>query len=130
MSDERAELSRRVGRAMLLPPEQSGLTVVRADGTRPVVLALPTDTLASVLRQVHELGGSANVVLPRAGNLLVLAVRGDGQHEGTDDVPVYPSTNMGMFLELVLHHGTVRSFLVEPDTAITADEPHPLLAPA
>lgn len=127
---DRADLMRRIGRSLLLPPDRSGLTVSRSDGTRPVVLALSHDLLVDVLDQVQSVGGAADVVMPQGTGLAVLAMCGGDPAGNADDVPVHPAIEMGMFLSLVIQAGEVRCYVIEPGRHVTADEPHPLLAPA
>ena len=130
MDHERDLLMKRVGRAMLLPAEHSGLTVARPDGTRPVVPALASDRVPDILHAVREAGGCANVVMADGPTLISFAIREDGEAHGPDDVPVHSDTTMGMFLTLVREVGQVRTFIVAPDSVITTEQPHPVLAPA
>ena len=130
MSSERAALMKRVGRALVLPPEQSGLTVTRADGTRPIVGALGSDLVADVLRAVREAGGSANVVTQDGARIVVLAMREDGNESLADDVAIHSDARMDMLLALIRNEGSVRTFVIEPGEVLTVDAPHPLLAPA
>lgn len=130
MEDERAELMRRVGRALILPAEQSGLTVVRSDGTRPVVAALPSDLLADVLQEVRESGGSANVVVREGSRLMVLAMLVSGPVPSTGEVAAHSDMRMDMLLELIRQEGRVRTCVTETGDVLAVDESRPLLAPA
>lgn len=130
MRDERVDLMKRIGRAMLLPADQSGLVARRPDGTRPVIAALATDPVAEVLRAVRSSGGVANVVTADGPHLVVFTVREDGDEIGADDIAIHPDTRMDMFLELIRHEHHVRTYVIEPDAVLTVDEPHQLLAPA
>lgn len=130
MNDERADLMKRVGRAMALPPAQSGLSVTRSDGTRPVVGALASDLVVDVLRRVHESGGAANVVVAEGPRIVVLAMREDGEQPSAQDAVVHRNVTMAMLLAPVRQEGHVRTFVLEPDAVVTVDDPHTLLAPA
>lgn len=127
MDDKRAEIIRRVGRAMLLPTEQNALKVKRTDGVRPVVVALDDDRVADVLEQVRNAGGAANVVMADGPGLVVLQMRQTATGPSDDDVAIHPDTRMDMLLSLMQQAHHVTTYIVEPDAALTVEEPHLLL---
>lgn len=129
MEEARADLMRRVGPALALPPEQSGLTVVRADGTRPVVAALATDLVSDVVREVRESGGSANVVVREGLRLVVLAMHEAGSESLSGDVARQSDKRMDM-LTSIRQEGRVPTYVTETGDVLTVEEPRLLLAPA
>jgi len=134
MDDEnrRSDVSKRLGRAMLLDPEQSGLTAQAPDGTRPVVIALPEDLVSVVAKHVHATGRVANVVVPDGSRLLVVQFRVvEGKPEfGPDDVAVHESSTMEMFIQYAKTQVAGRFLIDEGVDALVAEQPHALLAPA
>lgn len=133
MSSEptRQDVIRLLGRALPLPPEQSGLTARSADGSRPIVVALPADPVSAVIERLREFpGGRANVVAPRDGRIVVLVMAHDGHDSRPDDQVLHPDANLGMLLSLAERVGHVRVHVAGEPEALTYDAPHPLAVEA
>ncbi len=75
--------------------------VTAADGSRPVVIALPDDTVERVFRIVDAAGGTATVVAPgmeRGTWDLIPVTSDDDQRVAEDDCPLHPDTHIDMLV--------------------------------
>jgi hypothetical protein len=77
--DPRSAVTRTVYRNLKRAAFRECLTVQGPNGERPLIIALPTDSMSHVLGQVRAAGGSGNVVVQRGRSLMVLAVSRDGR---------------------------------------------------
>lgn len=71
----RDDLTRQVYARMVNADFRALLTAVAPDGSRPVVVALPSDLVRDVLPRVESLGGAANLVVPVRNGFMVVGIR-------------------------------------------------------
>lgn len=101
--DARSAATRTVYRHLRRAAFRECLPVLTSDGDRPVIVALPDDRVASVVRQVRAAGGSGNVVVARSADLVVLAVTRDGRGA----VPVPSEGTVGEFITCLMNRPEV-----------------------
>ncbi len=81
---ERAAITRLVYRRLTDPGFRDRLTAKASDGTRPIVVVLPGDSLERLLADVERLGGAANVVLPVLNGVVVIAMAASANSDAID----------------------------------------------
>lgn len=117
----RREVARQVMKHQRRADFRSVLAVA-ADGSRPIVVALPDDTVASMFVLVAAAGGTATVAVPVAGaehgTLDLIPVAPDHMTEdlGEDGCPVHPDTHVDMLVTYLRRQKRpVRCQLVAPE---------------
>jgi hypothetical protein len=112
----RREITRQVLKLKRAPNFQDCL-VVAPDGSRPIVIALPNDTVAAVFKVLDAAGGIGTVVVEGPGGSFDLIPVGEAvDGEAVDDCPVHPDTHVDMLVTyLRRQRRPVRCELVAPD---------------
>ncbi|MEW2459801.1 hypothetical protein [Microbacterium sp. K41] len=88
------------------------LSVRRADGVAPIVVALADDCVGDVNARVTEVGGCANVIFAERDGFMVWSWDVDGL-ESIDTIDVHHDSTMGMLrIWLAQNPETVASFNV------------------
>lgn len=90
----RGDLSRLVYSLLCVPSFRSKLVATTSDGAKPIVIALRSDLVGGVLREVTAHGGNANVVVEAGEGVVILSID-DGPAEqiaaNDGDVPTLTS---------------------------------------
>ena len=130
---DRLAITRRVGKAIATDERFRALPVVDSAGVRPLLIALPDDTVSGVLgllARSHPEGVNLIVSVPH-GQLAIVAIRRDqgsmdfGSLEG--DCPIHVDSQVGMLLAyLMLRPG--RAVRLKPVTSGFAAEMEPVAA--
>lgn len=78
------------------------LPVVLDDGSTPVVVALPDDTIESVYRRIEKFGGAANVFVayPENARLIEMSIADDG--EPPAEQSGHGHMSMAMYVDFLL----------------------------
>ena len=108
------------------------------DGVRPIVVALPDDTVGTVMNRVHRYGVRVNVVVPDAAdNLFMLSVltgRGADSAQGTEEpCDIHEDSPIGMLLSLLQQlpdRGAHCRILTRSGAVDVREEDAPLMVPA
>lgn len=88
---ERLRLTREAGKLLLHRSLRDALPPLRKDGSRPIVVGLPEDTLKQIIERVSALGGDAHLVVmtptrtPGTGRVQVLRITEDEKALGDLD---------------------------------------------
>lgn len=75
-------------------------SAVAPDGSRPIVVGLPTDPLRRILAELVAVGGSATLVVPYLNGFFIVSMSpGDGTEECS---PVDPECTVGVFVQRLI----------------------------
>lgn len=117
----RSLATRRVMKTIARRVADQPLPVRLADGTSPVVVALPEDQLVDIGDQVKRLGGHANVFVALGDGLALIDFIVENGETQPSAQPAHEATSMAMYVELLkLHVGTPCSVTVERGVSATA----------
>ena len=119
--DPRQHLTETVYRNLADRSFRELLTATVPDGSRPVIVALPTDSVQMLLGKLEAAGGAGNVVVPKANGFVVVAMGKDHDpHAGDGDVAALThECTVGVFIARVLSdggEGTYRFVVQGPGT--------------
>lgn len=99
----RDRVIRRVMRNISRRVVNSGpLPVQAADGSYPIIVTLPDDTVADMEASRERISRDANVVVAYPERMVLIAMR-DGVHE--DPAEIHPDSTMGMLVYYLKNSG-------------------------
>jgi hypothetical protein len=117
---DRQAVTKRVYRKLAEPSFRKRLTAVLPDGTRPIIVALPSDRVLGLIIDVARSGGAANVAMPMLNGFLVFTIHIEPDSVGktAPSGRLSPECTVGLFVErLRIDGGTaVYHFAVERST--------------
>lgn len=104
MDKNRIEATARVMKALSrLLAQRDVLQVRLADGTAPIVVALPDDAVGAVNARVTESGGCANVVIADRDGFSIWTWDVDGM-EAMEAIDVHEDSTVGMLRAWLVQH--------------------------
>jgi len=99
MDVDREKVIRRVMRTVAREQARSPLPVRLEDGSSPLVVALPGDSVADVFERVGGFGGSANLIVAYAERLKLLSIELNASSETREPADVHPVASIGMLCD-------------------------------
>lgn len=109
---DRAEVTRLVYRRLAEPAFRERLLVQDDEGTHPIIVALRSDTVGSLVSEVAAVGGAANVAIPALNGVVFVAMVGEPARparsatKGTARAKhLSASCTVGVFLEQLGYDG-------------------------
>lgn len=106
--DERGTAIRRVMKTVARRAVVAPLPIQADDGTRPVVVALPDDTLKGVVERIMEFGGRANVFVAYPDDLALVELSVGAHEDSHDDEGndlAHAATTMSMYVDVLFAAG-------------------------
>lgn len=87
------------------PVWRARLTARSADGSSPIVFALPSDSMAEILRQAEAFGGNANVVLAVLNGITVFTMEDPVDKAAAAGCPIPSDVTAGLFFQRLVSDG-------------------------
>ena len=87
------------------PLWRARLTAQDADGTRPIVFALPDDSIDEIVNQADGMGGNVNVVLAVLNGIAVFTMEVSRSDEGIDGNLLTSDCTAGLFFQRLVSDG-------------------------
>lgn len=100
----RTDMTRLIHRKLLDADFRQCLTAQDAEGAHPIVVAMRSDSMITVLRELESVGGAANVVVPALNGFVAVVIHADPTPEVgfTTATPMLGAgSTVGTFLEML-----------------------------
>lgn len=100
MKNDRTIATRRVMKTLARYVSMRSLPIRLADGTSPVVVALPGDSVESLVEQIRTAGGQANVLVAFPEHIMLVGLGDAASTQPIQDyAEVHRLSDVGMLLE-------------------------------
>ena len=97
-------VTKRVMKAIALTSLAVSLPVTAADGSSPIVVALPYELVSDVVSRVVSVGGQANVAIAFAESFHLVVIDNQGRTPGDNPMEINQDISMGMLLNKLQQH--------------------------
>ena len=100
----RDDATRRVMKAIATKNPSVRLPYAAEDGTKPLVVALPSELISDVITRVTSIGGHSNIAIAFATNFYLIILHSQGIESSDAEMEVTQDISMGMFLLKLQQH--------------------------